>query len=90
MSAFAHKAGLHAAGHQSRSGSYQHIDPALVGNDMTMLVSELAGRATVELKGRELGLDLSNEREALGRVVDRSRTWSRAATSSRPPKRRSS
>ena len=38
---------------------------------MRMLVSELAGRATVELKGRELGLDLSNEREALGRVVDR-------------------
>ncbi len=37
---------------------------------MRMLVSELAGRATIELKGRELGLDLSNQREALGRVVD--------------------
>jgi 2-isopropylmalate synthase len=41
---------------------YQHIDPALVGNDMRMLVSEMAGRASVELKGRELGYDLSGER----------------------------
>ncbi len=71
MSAFAHKAGLHASAIKVDPDLYQHMDPALVGNDMRMLVSELAGRATVELKGRELGLDLSNEREALGRVVER-------------------
>jgi 2-isopropylmalate synthase len=71
MSAFAHKAGLHASAIKVDPDLYQHMDPAAVGNDMRMLVSELAGRATVELKGRELGMDLSNEREALGRVVER-------------------
>ena len=40
---------------------YQHIDPALVGNDMRMLVSDMAGRATIELKGRELGFDLAGQ-----------------------------
>lgn len=70
-SAFAHKAGLHASAVKVAPDLYQHLDPAVVGNDTRMLVSELAGRATVELKGRELGLDLSDHREALGRVVDR-------------------
>jgi 2-isopropylmalate synthase len=69
--AFAHKAGLHASAIKVDPDLYQHMDPGVVGNDMRMLVSELAGRATVELKGRELGLDLSNEREALGRVVEK-------------------
>ena len=50
---------------------YQHIDPALVGNDMRMLVSDMAGRASVELKGRELGYDLSGDKETIGRVTDR-------------------
>jgi 2-isopropylmalate synthase len=70
VSAFAHKAGLHASAVKVDPDMYQHIDPAAVGNDMRMLVSELAGRATIELKGRELGMDLSGEREALGRVVE--------------------
>ena len=69
-SAFAHKAGLHASAVKVDPDMYQHIDPAAVGNDMRMLVSELAGRATLELKGREMGLDLSGEREALGRVLE--------------------
>ncbi len=69
-SAFAHKAGLHASAVKVDPDMYQHIDPSTVGNDMRMLVSELAGRATIELKGRELGLDLSGQREALGRVVE--------------------
>ena len=55
MSAFAHKAGLHASAIKVDPTLYQHIDPAVVGNDMRMLVSEMAGRASVELKGRELG-----------------------------------
>jgi 2-isopropylmalate synthase len=71
VTAFAHKAGLHASAIKVDPDLYQHMDPATVGNDMRMLVSELAGRATVELKGREMGLDLSDEREALGRVVER-------------------
>jgi len=70
VSAFAHKAGLHASAIKVDPDLYQHMEPAAVGNDMRMLVSELAGRATLELKGRELGLDLSGDREALARVLE--------------------
>ena len=71
LSAFAHKAGLHASAVKVDPMLYQHVDPALVGNDTRMLVSDMAGRASIELKGRELGYDLSDDREALGRVVGR-------------------
>jgi len=71
LSAFAHKAGLHASAIKVAPDLYQHIDPALVGNDMRMLVSEMAGRASVEMKSRELGFDLSKDKETVGRVVDR-------------------
>ncbi|MGW4799611.1 alpha-isopropylmalate synthase regulatory domain-containing protein, partial [Nonomuraea sp. NPDC004297] len=60
-SAFAHKAGLHASAIKVDPNLYQHIDPAQVGNDMRMLVSDMAGRASVELKGRELGYELTPE-----------------------------
>ena len=59
VSAFAHKAGLHASAIKVSPELYNHVDPALVGNDMRILVTEMAGRASVELKGRELGVDLS-------------------------------
>ncbi|WP_375003823.1 citramalate synthase [Aeromicrobium sp. CTD01-1L150] len=71
VSSFAHKAGLHASAIRVDPDLYQHIDPALVGNDMRLLVSEMAGRATIELKGRELGYDLASDAERLARVTDR-------------------
>jgi 2-isopropylmalate synthase len=71
LSAFAHKAGLHASAVRVDPMLYQHIDPELVGNDMRMLVSDMAGRASVELKGRELGYDLSGDKEVIGRVTDK-------------------
>lgn len=71
VSAFAHKAGLHASAIRVDPNLYQHIDPALVGNDMRLLVSEMAGRATIELKGKELGFDLANDPVRLARVTDR-------------------
>ena len=71
VSAFAHKAGLHASALKVNADLYNHMDPALVGNDMRVLVTEMAGRASVELKGRELGIDLSGDNAVLGRVVDR-------------------
>ena len=48
---------------------YQHIDPTLVGNDMRMLVSDMAGRANIQLKGEELGYDLS-DRDLAARITD--------------------
>ncbi|MEP7765046.1 citramalate synthase [Sanguibacter sp. 25GB23B1] len=70
-SAFAHKAGLHASAIKVDPDLYQHIDPRLVGNDMRMLISDMAGRATIELKGRELGFDLSGQGEVLTRITAR-------------------
>ena len=70
-SAFAHKAGIHASAIKVDPDLYQHIDPAAVGNDMRMLISDMAGRASIELKGRELGFDLAGRPELLGRVTDR-------------------
>jgi len=61
VSAFAHKAGLHASAIKVDPDLYQHMDPAGVGNDMRLLVSDMAGRASIELKGRELGFELSPE-----------------------------
>ncbi|BFV57189.1 citramalate synthase [Kitasatospora sp. CMC57] len=69
FSAFAHKAGLHASAIKVDPDLYQHIDPELVGNTMRMLVSDMAGRASIELKGKELGYDLSADRDLVGRVV---------------------
>jgi 2-isopropylmalate synthase len=70
-SAFAHKAGLHASAIRVDPDLYQHTDPKAVGNDMRMLVSDMAGRASIELKGRELGFDLAGQQELLGRLTDR-------------------
>ncbi|QKW09387.1 citramalate synthase [Streptomyces sp. NA04227] len=71
VSAFAHKAGLHASAIKVDPDLYQHIDPDLVGNRLRMLVSDMAGRASIELKGKELGIDLGDDRELVGRVVER-------------------
>ncbi|MDE9366329.1 citramalate synthase [Luteipulveratus sp. YIM 133132] len=68
-SAFAHKAGLHASALRIDPDLYQHTDPALVGNQMRTLVSDMAGRASIELKGKELGYDLSDRPELLARMV---------------------
>ena len=57
-SAFAHKAGLHASAIKVDPDLYQHLDPALVGNEMRMLVSDMAGRASIELKAKEVGIAL--------------------------------
>ncbi|MGN6252090.1 MAG: citramalate synthase [Marmoricola sp.] len=69
VSAFAHKAGLHASAIKVDPGLYQHMDPAGVGNDMRLLVSDMAGRASIELKGRELGFDL--DPDVVSRVTAR-------------------
>jgi 2-isopropylmalate synthase len=70
LSSFAHKAGLHASAIKVDPNLYQHIDPAIVGNDMRMLVSDMAGRANIQIKGEELGFDLS-DRELAARITDR-------------------
>jgi 2-isopropylmalate synthase len=57
-SAFAHKAGLHVSAIAKRPDAYEHVSPAAVGNGTRFVVSELAGRSTLLLKAKELGLEL--------------------------------
>ncbi|WP_016697874.1 citramalate synthase [Actinoalloteichus spitiensis] len=80
-SAFAHKAGLHASAIKVDPELYNHLDPEVVGNRMRVLVTEMAGRSSIELKGREFGLSLAGRSEAVGRTVRRvkeleARGWS--------------
>jgi 2-isopropylmalate synthase len=69
--AFAHKAGLHASAIKVDPLLYNHVDPSEVGNDMRILVTEMAGRASIELKSRELGIDLAGHPEVLSSVTRR-------------------
>ncbi|GAC1677472.1 MAG: citramalate synthase [Candidatus Dormibacteraceae bacterium] len=59
--AFAHKGGQHVAAVLKHKDSYQHIDPAAVGNEPRVLVSELSGRGNVLAKAREFGLELDRD-----------------------------
>jgi 2-isopropylmalate synthase len=70
-SAFAHKAGLHASAIKVAPELYNHLDPTIVGNDQRILVTEMAGRASIELKSKELGVDVTDRPEVVGSVVDR-------------------
>ncbi|HVB44788.1 MAG TPA: citramalate synthase [Streptosporangiaceae bacterium] len=69
-SAFATKAGLHASAIARRPDAYSHVDPAQVGNQAQVLVSELAGRSNVLVKAAELGLDLSADPALATAVLD--------------------
>ena len=57
-SAFAHKGGVHGAAVAKVERSYQHIDPAAVGNEGRLVVSELGGRANTRLRAEQLGHQL--------------------------------
>jgi 2-isopropylmalate synthase len=67
--AFAHKGGMHVAGVAADASTFEHIDPALVGNERELLVSELAGRASMLEKAAELGIEL--DATAATRVIGR-------------------
>jgi 2-isopropylmalate synthase len=67
--AFAHKGGMHVAGVAADPATFEHIDPAAVGNRREVLISELSGKGTVHTRAREAGIALDDE--AAGRVVER-------------------
>jgi 2-isopropylmalate synthase len=72
--AFSHKGGTHVNAVQKVINSYEHIDPALVGNTRHVLISDLAGRSNLVMKARELGFDVTNQtpqlRDMLARIKD--------------------
>jgi 2-isopropylmalate synthase len=70
-SAFAHKGGLHVSGIIKNRQTYEHIDPALVGNRQRVLVSDLAGRSNIIYKAREYGIDLKESDPAVQQILRR-------------------
>lgn len=73
-SAFAHKGGIHASAVLKNPGTYEHMDPALLGNRRRVLISDLSGRANIVSKASEFGVHMDpgdgRVREILSRVKE--------------------
>ncbi len=71
-SAFAHKGGTHVAAMRRTPLSYNHVDPALVGNRTRVVMSELSGRANVQSLAEEHGVGLEDgaDLEVLGAIKE--------------------
>src|SRR4051794_23091810 len=67
--AFSHKGGTHVNAVQKVSQSYEHINPALVGNTRRVLISDLAGRSNIVLKAEELGFKISQDTPELKSIL---------------------
>jgi 2-isopropylmalate synthase len=67
--AFAHKGGMHVAGVNADPATFEHVDPAVVGNRRELLISELSGRGTVHARARDAGITLDDD--AAARVTER-------------------
>ena len=69
-SAFAHKGGLHVSAVEKDPRTYEHIDPALVGNRRHIVVSDQSGRSNVLARFREIGLDVDPQNPRLARLIE--------------------
>ncbi len=69
-SAFAHKGGLHASAVEKDPRTYEHIDPALVGNRRHLVVSDQAGRSNILARFRELDIDVDVKDDRLNSLVE--------------------
>ena len=68
-SAFAHKGGIHVSAIMKVPRAYEHMDPAIVGNQRRVLVSDLSGKSNVEYKAKELGVELGNNGYDSSKIV---------------------
>jgi 2-isopropylmalate synthase len=66
--AFAHKAGMHAAGVAADARTFEHLDPDTVGNSREILASELSGKATIRSQAKQAGLRI--DEATAGRAVE--------------------
>ena len=69
-SAFAHKAGVHVNAMLKNSKTYEHLDPAKVGNKRRMLISELSGRSSIIDKAGEMGIKIDSSPSAAAEILD--------------------
>jgi 2-isopropylmalate synthase len=67
--AFAHKGGMHVAGVSADPATFEHMDPAVVGNARELIISELSGKGTVQARAQAAGIELDGEASA--RLVER-------------------
>ena len=70
-SAFAHKGGLHVAAVEKAPQTFEHVEPASVGNEQRVVISELSGKGAVARRARELGLDLEGDDARVATVLRR-------------------
>jgi 2-isopropylmalate synthase len=70
-SAFAHKGGLHVAAVEQAPQTFEHVDPAAVGNQQRILVSELSGKGAVLRRAHDIGLELEADDERIAIVLKR-------------------
>ena len=70
-SAFAHKAGLHASAILKDPSTYEHIDPAVVGNERVIPMSNQAGQSNLRKRLADAGLEVAKGDPALGRILER-------------------
>lgn len=69
--AFAHKGGMHVNAVQKVAHSFEHANPAVVGNSRRILVSDLAGRSNIVMKAHELGFRIGNDTPELKGILAR-------------------
>src|SRR5437867_5139868 len=69
--AFSHKGGQHVNAVQKLTRSYEHVDPASVGNARRVLISDLAGRSNIVMKAHELGFQIANDTPELKEILSR-------------------
>ena len=67
--AFTHKGGMHISAMTKNSRTYEHIDPSLVGNSRKILVSDMAGKASIIEKLRELGLECGDDTPDIAKKI---------------------
>lgn len=69
VAASTHKGGQHVHAVQKLASSYEHIDPALVGNARVITISDMSGQSNVIVKAEELGFKLSKGAPEVGKIL---------------------
>jgi 2-isopropylmalate synthase len=70
-SAFSHKGGMHSDGVLKTARSFEHIDPALVGNDRHLLMSEVGGRSAIAERARKIDPSITREHPAVSALAEK-------------------
>ncbi|MDP1809016.1 MAG: citramalate synthase, partial [Actinomycetota bacterium] len=78
QSAFAHKGGVHVSANLRRQGAYEHVGPAVVGNQPTIIASELSGTSTIIQKAKEIGIDLSDKKDKVAELLNKLKARAKA------------